>query len=171
MWVADLIILHHGLKGIKDLEQLGYWAEKLDYVNYLLVIAHQEQLDASRKRSVACEQNGEAPTPQTVSTTALKDAAPVKPPAKPADVIERMDSDDIEALEFGTADNAVPSRNDGAYGNDAVGGDDNGDDADDVGKDDDTLILAVMTKRCDDRERGSSISGVMMTSRRMPIVL
>ena len=56
-----------------------------------------------------------------------------------------MDSDDdeflVEALELGTADKAVPSRDDGAYGNGAVGGD--GDDDDDVGKDDDdTLILS-----------------------------
>ena len=138
LWVADLMILRHGLKWIKDPEQLRYWAEKRYFVNHPLVIAHQEQLDASRKRSVARERNGVAPTPQSVSTTALKDAAPVKPSAK------LLDSDDdeflVKALELGTADNAVLSRDDGTYGNGAVDG--NGDD-DDVGKDDDdTLILS-----------------------------
>ena len=86
------------------------------------------------------ERNSVAPNPQRVKTTALKDAAPVKPPAKPADVIELMDSDDeflVEALEcqLGRVHNADLSRNDGAYGSGTVGGDD-----DDVGKDDDTLI-------------------------------
>ena len=38
--------------------------------------------------------NGVAPIPQRVSTTGLEDAAPVKPPAKTADVIDLMDSKD-----------------------------------------------------------------------------
>ena len=94
LWVADLMILRHWLKGIKDLVPFRYWAEKHGFVNHPFVIAHKEQLDGSQKRSDACERNGVAPTPQRVSTTALKDAAPVKPPPKPADVIELMDGDD-----------------------------------------------------------------------------
>ena len=43
--------------------------------------------------------------------------------------------------QHGTANNAGPSRDDGANGSGAVGGDDNDDD-NDVGKDDDTLILS-----------------------------
>ena len=87
-------------------------------------------MDGSRKRSVAGERNSVAPTHQRVLTTTLKDAAPVKPSAKPADVIKLMDSEDdeflVEVLEcpLGTANNAGPSHNDGTYGSGAVGGND-----------------------------------------------
>ena len=59
------------------------------------------------------------------------------PPAKPADVIELIDSDDdefpLEALEcqLATTNNAAPSRDDGSYCSGAVGEDDDND----VGKD------------------------------------
>ena len=130
LWVADLMIMRHGLKEIKDPVHLR---KKALFRETSACYRSQRAIGWFTDTSVAREQNCVAPTPQRVSTTALKDAAPVKPPAKPTDVIELMDSDDrqflVKALEcqVGTANNASPSRDDGAYGSGAVGGDDDDD--------------------------------------------
>ena len=53
LWVADLMILRQGLKGIKDPVQLHYWAKKHGLVSHPIVIAPKEQLGGSWKLSIA----------------------------------------------------------------------------------------------------------------------